>query len=137
MDGITPASVKRDIKEILDSPYEKDRVLIPAGVKEESKPFVGSNFQAALKDLEGRMGRIPRHRNGPREIDLDLLFWDDRVLQTPELTLPHPGIPQRAFVLVPLLQVAADWVHPALRKTVAELARDVSSEGIVRIVSLS
>ena len=53
--GITPASVKRDIKEILDSPYEKDRVLIPAGVKEESKPFVGSNFQAALKDLEGRM----------------------------------------------------------------------------------
>ena len=53
--GITPASVKRDIKEILDSPYEKDRVLIPAGVKEESKPFVGSNFQAALKDLESRM----------------------------------------------------------------------------------
>ena len=53
--GITPETVKRDIKEILDSPYEKDRVLIPAGVKEESKPFVGSNFQAALKDLEGRM----------------------------------------------------------------------------------
>jgi len=54
--GITPESVKRDIKEILDSPYEKDRVLIPAGgVKEDSKPFIGSNFQATLKDLEGKM----------------------------------------------------------------------------------
>jgi excinuclease ABC subunit B len=54
--GITPESVKRDIKEILDSPYEKDRVLVPVtGVKEDARPFVGSNFQAALKDLEGRM----------------------------------------------------------------------------------
>lgn len=53
--GITPESVKRDIKEILNSPYEKDRVLIPVAVKEDSKPFVGTNFQAALKDLEGRM----------------------------------------------------------------------------------
>ncbi|HEX8470095.1 MAG TPA: excinuclease ABC subunit UvrB, partial [Brevundimonas sp.] len=53
--GITPESVKRDIKEILNSPYEKDRVLVPIGVKEESRPFTGTNFQAALKDLEGRM----------------------------------------------------------------------------------
>src|SRR5690606_37618084 len=54
--GITPESVKRDIKEILDSPYEKDRVLVPTGgVREEAKHFIGSNFQATLKDLEGKM----------------------------------------------------------------------------------
>ena len=53
--GITPESVKRDIKEILASPYEKDRVLIPTGVSEDSRPFLGNNFQATLKDLEGRM----------------------------------------------------------------------------------
>ncbi|WP_426036287.1 excinuclease ABC subunit UvrB [Brevundimonas sp. DC300-4] len=53
--GITPESVKRDIKEILASPYEKDRVLVPTGVKEESRPFVGNNFQATLRDMEGKM----------------------------------------------------------------------------------
>uniref|UniRef100_UPI00286AA956 UvrB/UvrC motif-containing protein n=1 Tax=Brevundimonas sp. TaxID=1871086 RepID=UPI00286AA956 len=54
--GITPASVKRDIKEILDSPYEKDRVLVPVtGVKEDSRPFIGNNFQATLRDMEGKM----------------------------------------------------------------------------------
>ena len=53
--GITPESVKRDISQILDSPYEKDRVTVTAGVSEASKPFMGSNFQTTLKDLEGRM----------------------------------------------------------------------------------
>ena len=90
-----------------------------------------------LKDLEGRLGRIPRHRNGPREIDLDLLFWDQRILQTETLILPHPGIPQRPFVLVPLEQVAADWIHPVLGVSVAELARGACREGISRIVSLA
>ena len=90
-----------------------------------------------LKDLERRLGRIPRHRNGPREIDLDLLFWDERILQTETLILPHPGIPQRPFVLVPLEQVAADWIHPVLGVSVAELARGACQEGISRIVSLA
>ncbi|MDI1343892.1 MAG: UvrB/UvrC motif-containing protein, partial [Pseudolabrys sp.] len=54
--GITPESVKRDIKEILDSPYEKDRVLVTlTGVKEDARPFIGNNFQATLKDMEGKM----------------------------------------------------------------------------------
>ena len=53
--GITPESVRRDISQILDSPYEKDRVTVGAGVSEASKPFMGSNFQTTLKDLEGRM----------------------------------------------------------------------------------
>ncbi|MFT4911916.1 MAG: excinuclease ABC subunit B [Brevundimonas sp.] len=53
--GITPESVKRDIKEILASPYEKDRVLVPTTVAEEARPFTGANFQTALRDLEGRM----------------------------------------------------------------------------------
>ena len=146
-------NLRRAVRELTAAGWTVERASdvfeTPPFGDEDQPPFLNACLVASvpeedpeaalrfLKDLEGRMGRIPRHRNGPREIDLDLLFWDDRVLQTPALTLPHPGIPQRAFVLVPLLQVAADWVHPALRKTVAELARDVSSEGIVRIVSLS
>jgi excinuclease ABC subunit B len=54
--GITPESVKRDIKDIMDSPYERgDRVIVSAGVAEDAKPFLGSNFQATLRDLEARM----------------------------------------------------------------------------------
>ena len=53
--GITPESIKSSIKDILASPYEKDRVTIPAGVAEDSKPFLGSNFQATLRDLEAKM----------------------------------------------------------------------------------
>ena len=53
--GITPASVKANIREILASPYERDRVMVPAGVAEDGKPFLGNNFKATLRDLEGRM----------------------------------------------------------------------------------
>src|ERR1700761_5179727 len=53
--GITPESIKSSIKDILASPYERDRVTVPAGVAEDAKPFLGSNFQATLRDLEARM----------------------------------------------------------------------------------
>ena len=53
--GITPASIRSSIKEILASPYEKDRVLVPVGVAEDSKPFLGDNFKATLRDLEAKM----------------------------------------------------------------------------------
>ena len=74
-----------------------------------------------LKELETRLGREPTVRFGPRVIDLDILFYDDLVLDTPELTLPHPRLQERAFVLVPLADIAPDLVHPTLKLTMAEL----------------
>ena len=75
----------------------------------------------ALLAIEQEMGRERAIAKGPRVIDLDLLLYGEHVMSTAELTLPHPEMQERRFVLEPLNEVAADWVHPVLRATVGEL----------------
>ena len=77
----------------------------------------------ALLDIELAMGRVRTGvpPKGPRVIDLDLIFFDDLTLQTAELTLPHPGLAERRFVLAPLAEIAPGWVHPGTGLTVQEM----------------
>lgn len=84
-----------------------------------------------LKRLEVALGRKATFRNGPRLIDLDILFFDDLVLNTPALTVPHPHVHERGFVLVPMMDIAPDHVHPVNQKSIRELIAMCSTEGIV------
>ncbi len=85
---------------------------------------------AYLKEIETRLGRKPTFRNGPRTVDLDILFYDDLVLHEDQLIIPHPRLPQRAFVLVPLMDIAPDLQHPILGCTIKALLDTLDSEGV-------
>lgn len=75
----------------------------------------------ALLAIEASMGRLRAERNGPRVIDLDLLLWDDLTLETTELTLPHPRLHERPFVLRPMVDLAPSLQHPSLHGTMEQL----------------
>jgi 2-amino-4-hydroxy-6-hydroxymethyldihydropteridine diphosphokinase len=83
-----------------------------------------------LKRLEIALGRKPSFENGPRLIDMDILFYDDLVLYSTALTIPHPRLHERGFVLVPLLDIAAELEHPVKKKSVRELALFADVSGI-------
>ena len=83
-----------------------------------------------LLRIEESLGRVRQQRWGPRTLDLDLLDYGGLVLEEPGLTLPHPRLHQRPFVLVPLGDVAPNWLHPTLGKTAAELLADLDSAGV-------
>ncbi len=76
------------------------------------------------KGIEEELGRAPSSGRGPRPVDIDILLAGDFVIETPVLTIPHPRLARRNFVLVPLLEIAPELVHPLLKKSVRELARD-------------
>jgi 2-amino-4-hydroxy-6-hydroxymethyldihydropteridine diphosphokinase len=86
-----------------------------------------------LKAIEGEMGRQETFRNGPRLIDLDILFYGQRVIQKKNLCIPHPRLHERAFVLVPLCDIAPDFTHPIFNETVKSLLAQVDTHGVRRL----
>ncbi|MDR1472440.1 MAG: 2-amino-4-hydroxy-6-hydroxymethyldihydropteridine diphosphokinase [Synergistaceae bacterium] len=89
-----------------------------------------------LKRIESEVGRVPRERWGPREIDIDILTCGGELLSSGELEIPHPRMAERAFVLVPLRDAAPGWRHPESGLSIDGMLRGVDTSGIARVARL-
>ena len=90
------------------------------------------NLLSVLLNLELAMGRIRKEKWGPRLIDLDLLLYGNLVLKNKGLTLPHPEIKNRKFVLIPMCEIAENLIHPTLKKTIKTLLQESSNVTVVK-----
>jgi 2-amino-4-hydroxy-6-hydroxymethyldihydropteridine diphosphokinase len=111
----------------------------PYGYKEQGKflnmaveidsdlePF---ELMKLISKIESELGRIRTKRWGPRVIDIDIIFYDSLIINEPDLKIPHPDMQNRFFALKPLQEIAPDFVHPVLKKTITELLENLNSEG--------
>ncbi|NIM96606.1 MAG: 2-amino-4-hydroxy-6-hydroxymethyldihydropteridine diphosphokinase [candidate division Zixibacteria bacterium] len=88
-----------------------------------------------LLSIEDQMGRKRERKWGRRNIDLDILLYDERVVDSAQLTIPHPRMHERTFVLTPLAQIAPELLHPLLKKKVEELLQSCEDKSVVRLYS--
>lgn len=83
-----------------------------------------------LQAIELQFGRVRTEKWGARTLDLDIILYEDLILNTPNLTIPHPYFTQRAFVLVPLAEIAGDWIEPRSQMAIAQLVKNIDCSGV-------
>ena len=104
------------------------------GVVQLETDITPHSLLAMLQEIERALGRDEDHRSGPRTIDLDILFYGARRIDEPGLTIPHPRLHQRRFVLMPLNELDPLWVHPTLNQSVDQLLADTKDQSQVNLL---
>ena len=85
--------------------------------------LTAADTMQGILSIEKKMGRIRTQKNAPRIIDIDILFFNKEIISLPELIVPHPQLQNRRFVLIPLNELSANFIHPVLKKTIHQLLR--------------
>lgn len=125
-------AIEKDLGNIL---YTSSVYETAAWGKEDQPAFLNqallieTNLKAedlmnTLLQIEKNMGRIRQEYLGPRTIDLDIIFFNDQIMNTENLTIPHPQMQKRNFVLTPLNEIAPDFIHPVFNRSIAQLLMD-------------
>ncbi len=128
-----------DVAIIKESRLMETPALMPEGAPEDwNIPFLNQviavethlpprELLSVIKHIETDLGRKPAARWAPREIDIDILAYGDELIVTDTLTIPHPGLDERRFVLEPLAEIAPEWRHPVLGKTAKEMLAELKA----------
>ena len=131
LEGISVVRVAHLIEtEPVGGPAGQDRYL--NGVAQLYCRFSAVELLAILLEVEKRLGRKRKQKWGSRTIDLDLLLFEDQIIDEPHLHVPHPLLHERDFVLKPLAELAPDYVHPVLGKTVRQILQERQSSPRLR-----
>ena len=104
------------------------------GVVQLETDVTPRSLLTVLREIERSLGRDQEHRSGPRTIDLDILFYGDRVISDLDLVVPHPRLHQRRFVLMPMSELDPLFVHPTLQRTINQLLAENTNPSEVRLL---
>ncbi len=134
---------KKNIAEAIDS-LEKAGIRIkkksalyetePVGIKEQENFYnmclaaetelEPEDLLKKIKEIEAKIGRLPSQRWGPRIIDIDILFYNNIIFENEDLKIPHPEILNRKFVLIPMAEIAGDYVHPVINSKIKDILKN-------------
>jgi len=134
IDSLTPQMEVKAKSSVYETPpwgYEDQPKFLNQVVK--AKTYLDPEpLLKHLKRLEVALGRQASFPNGPRLIDMDILFYDELILNTPSLVIPHPRLHERGFILLPLMELNPDLIHPLSKKSVREMVAACDVGGIKR-----
>lgn len=144
----TPQDAPLVIEPRLSPLYQSPALLAEGAPPDWNRPFLNmaltgycalppEDLLSRLQDIEQAVGKKKRGHWAPREIDIDLLIYGDHTCEGAALTLPHPAMTQRDFVLIPLAEIWPDWVHPELGFTVREMAARCGQSPMTRAGRIS